>query len=43
MAVRAEGFLIGEDGTVGRSGSTPASAVETNVAVWSPVLPTEGA
>ena len=40
MAARSEGFLIGEDGTVGRSGITSASAVETNVAVWSPVLPT---
>lgn len=40
MAARSEGFLIGEDGTVGRSGSTPAGSVETNVSVWSPVLPT---
>lgn len=40
MAARSEGFLIGEDGTVGRSGITSAGAVETNVAVWSPVLPT---
>jgi len=40
MASRSEGFLIGDDGAVGRLGSTPAGAVETNVAVWSPVLPT---
>lgn len=32
--------MIGEDGTVGRSGSTSAGAVETNTAVWSPALPT---
>jgi hypothetical protein len=41
MAVRSGRFLIGEDGTVGRSsGSNPSGAVEMNVAVWAPALPT---
>lgn len=40
MTARPRKFLVGEDGTVNGSGSTPAEVVETNVAVWSPALPT---
>lgn len=40
MTARSGEFSIGEDGSVNRSGNTSAGAVETNVAVWSPALPT---
>ncbi|KID88661.1 hypothetical protein MAJ_11037, partial [Metarhizium majus ARSEF 297] len=41
MTSRSGEFLITDDGTVGlTSGNTLAGPVETNVAVWSPALPT---
>ncbi|POR33758.1 Uncharacterized protein TPAR_06067 [Tolypocladium paradoxum] len=41
MTSRSQEFSIANDGTIRRtSGSTVAGPVETNVAVWSPALPT---